>query len=65
VIVRVVSSYFVAAVIVEDNRVVEAAPILSWTIGKSRKWLNVYCVRKGWKMSVVGEVGSVEWGLGG
>jgi hypothetical protein len=59
VIVRVVSSYFVAAVIVEDNRVVEAAPILSYVVGKSLKWLKVYCVRKGWKMSVVGEVSSV------
>jgi|KBSMisStandDraft_5_1062788.scaffolds.fasta_scaffold211567_2 hypothetical protein len=41
--------HFYAAVIVENNRVVRAAPIVKWMIGKSVPDVLAYCMRKGWK----------------
>jgi hypothetical protein len=53
VFVRVVTPYFVAGIVLVDNRVAEAAPILSWMIGKSGDWVRSYCLKKGWKASIV------------
>jgi len=41
---------FCSGVIVRDGRVVEAAPIVRWTIGKRYEWLADYCRRHGWKV---------------
>jgi hypothetical protein len=53
--VRVVAPHFVAGLIVVDNRVFEAAPILSWMIGKDQQWIRSYFKKKGWKAYVVKE----------
>ena len=41
---RVVTNYFVCGIIVKNNKVIEAAPIMSWSIGKDlsviEKWIK-------------------------
>lgn len=46
---RIVAPHYVAGLIVRDGRVVEAAPILGWSMG--RKWSEVreYLSRKGFR----------------
>ena len=43
---RVVLSYAVAGITVRDGRIVDAAPILAWTIGKSFKWFQFWVRQK-------------------
>ena len=52
---RVVASYFVAGLIVDDHdTVVAAAPILRWAEGKTRVEVATYCDQKGWTLHRVG-----------
>lgn len=47
--------HFCAAMVLEDETVIDAAPILKWSIGKRREWLRDYFRQKGWKAVVVTE----------
>jgi hypothetical protein len=55
-LVRVLSSYFVAGIIVTDGIIIESAPILHWTVSKSIAWFNTYCQRKNWKTEELGQI---------
>jgi len=55
ILVRVVTPYYVAGIVLSNDTVIAAAPILKWTIGKKREWLRRYFNDKGWKASVVVE----------
>ncbi len=35
-------------VVVEDNLVIQSAPILSWTVGRQWPYFRDYCEKKGW-----------------
>lgn len=48
-LVQVSAPHFVAGIILKDGVVIEAAPILKWTIGKTQKWLREYFIKKEWK----------------
>lgn len=50
-LVRVVSSYFVAALIMRGDICVEAAPILAWAVGKSRADLRAIFAKRGFVAS--------------
>lgn len=52
-LVRVVAPHFVAGMILRDDTIVSAAPILRWTIGKRRVWLSRYFRRKGWTATIL------------
>jgi hypothetical protein len=52
-LVRVVAPHFVAGLVLENDIVVRAAPILKWAKGKDRDWLRTYFQQKGWIASVV------------
>jgi len=52
-LVRVVSGHFVAGIVVTDDLVTSAAPILRWTIGRRRDWLRFYFARKGWVAKIL------------
>ena len=54
-LVRVVSPYFVAGIVLDIDVVTVAAPILRWTVGKGRGELRAYFDRRGWRASVVSE----------
>ncbi|MFL9499177.1 hypothetical protein ACJMQP_03885 [Rhodopseudomonas palustris] len=41
--------HFYAGLLVRDGRVIAAAPILRWAIGRKTKALGAYFKRKGWK----------------
>lgn len=45
---RIEAPHFVAGLVVEDGRVVEAAPILGWANGKEWREVRAYCKRNGW-----------------
>jgi len=52
-LVQVTAPHFVAGIVLVDEVVVEAAPILRWTIGKDRAFLSAYFRRKGWKAKII------------
>jgi hypothetical protein len=52
-LVAVDAPHFYAGIVLQDGVVVEAVPILKWTVGKQRKWLSNYFQSKGWKAIVV------------
>lgn len=56
-VVRVVAPHFVAGVVIDrpDHRVVRAAPILAWVIGKHEDELRTYFRRKGWNASIIAD----------
>jgi hypothetical protein len=41
-LVAVDAPHFYAGIVLENDRVVCAAPILRWTLGKNREWLRTY-----------------------
>lgn len=45
---RIVAPHFVAGVIVEDGRVVRAAPIVGYMKGWPEERVRAYVARKGW-----------------
>jgi hypothetical protein len=50
-LVQVTAPHFCAGIVVCRDKVVEAAPILSWTLGKPYSWLKRQVFpRKGWKV---------------
>lgn len=52
--VRVEAPHFTAALFIDpDDFVIDAAPILAWTIGKHRKYLTNYFRRKKWKATIL------------
>lgn len=50
---RVVAPHFVAGIIIQGSRCVEAAPVLAWIVGHDRDWLRIQFSRRGWKASIV------------
>jgi hypothetical protein len=49
ILMRVEAPHFVAGLIVTKGRVVRAAPILKWSLGKQWVWIASYIERKGWR----------------
>ena len=53
-LIRVVAPHFVAGVVLVNGRIVEAAPILKWSIGRCFRGFRDYCVgRKNWKVEML------------
>lgn len=50
---QVDSNYFCAGLIEKDGKVIEAAPIQKWMIGKNIEYIKEYCVKKKWKLLLV------------
>lgn len=45
------SGYFYAGVVVNDNTITTAAPILRWSIGKDWLWFQEYAAAKNWRIT--------------
>jgi hypothetical protein len=54
-LVRVEAPHFVAGIVLENDEVTRAAPILKWTLGKDRAYLRTYFRTKGWRATVIKE----------
>lgn len=54
-LVAVDAPHFYAGIVFENDIVIEAAPILKWTIGKHRDYLRKYFKSKKWKATIVKE----------
>ena len=52
---RIVAPHFIAGIILKEDRVVQAAPIVSYMINWSRNRVINYCRSKSWTVSVVNE----------
>lgn len=52
-LVSVDAPHFYAGIVLENDVIVRAAPILKWAIGKRRAWLSDYFRQKGWKAVIV------------
>ena len=53
-LVRVVAPHYVAGYVVENGRVVKAAPILAWAVGKSYSDVGRYLENKGYERQNLG-----------
>lgn len=53
VFVRVVSPFAVAGAVFKNEYCIEAAPLLSYCIGKESSWCREYWHKRGWKASIV------------
>jgi len=55
VLAQITAPHFHAGIVLWDNKVIEAAPIVGYM--KKQKWtrdrVRFYCSEKGWKVSVV------------
>ena len=54
-LIRIKSSYFVAGVVLENAKVIQAAPIVNYMRGWSVENVIEYCRAKGWKVQVLRE----------
>lgn len=52
-LIRIVSPYFVAGVVLGSKRVIRAAPILKYMKGWTKDQVLSYAKKKGWKASPV------------
>lgn len=52
-LIRLVSHFFVAGVIATDGRVVQAAPIVKYSVGWTTHQLYAYAMKRGWSMELV------------
>ena len=50
---QVTSPDFCAGIITQGAEVIEAAPILRWTVGKDTAYLRSYFDKKGWTVAHV------------
>jgi len=50
VLYQVTAPHFCAGIIVIDNIVIKAAPILRWMIDKNVDYLTEYCKKKKWEI---------------
>ncbi len=50
---RITAPHFCAGILVWNNVVMNAAPILAWMKGRHTTWINGYCTRKGWTVEYV------------
>ena len=50
---QITSSYFVAGLIVKDDKVIKSAPIIKWMIGRNLKYIETYCLSKHWKLTEI------------
>lgn len=51
---QITAPHFVAGLLLSENRVQEAAPIIRYMIGWPRARVREYCHRKGWQVRIVG-----------
>lgn len=49
-LLRIIAPWFVAGVVLRDDIVVEAAPILRYTVGWSEERLRSYAKRRRWNV---------------
>lgn len=52
-LVQVTAPHFCAGLVLENDVVVEAAPILSWTLRRSRRVLSQAFRTRGWSVRIV------------
>ena len=54
-LLQITAPCYCAGVVIEDDVVIRAAPILRWSLGKSYQFLENYFQRKGFKVEVIDE----------
>lgn len=54
-VLQLEAPHFTAGVLVRDDRVVEAAPILKYMLGWSRGRVEKYCDKKSWESKEIGQ----------
>lgn len=47
------SKPFTAGIVLFDDKVVEAAPIVRYMKGRTRTWVRTFCAKRKWEISVV------------
>lgn len=47
---QVFAPHFTAGIVVRDERVIDAAPVMRWAIGKELETVLSYARRKGWRV---------------
>lgn len=50
-LIQITAPHFCAGLLIEAGKVVLAAPILRWMMGKPEDYVRFYCRRKGWAVT--------------
>jgi|MudIll2142460700_1097286.scaffolds.fasta_scaffold00083_8 hypothetical protein len=50
---QIKAPHFTAGLVTREGKVVDAAPILQWTLGKPEIGVLSYCRRKRWTMEMI------------
>ena len=58
---RIVSPHFVASVITNGHIVLQSAPVLGWTVGKTFPYVRDYCAARGWSVEPLDEPVHPDW----
>jgi hypothetical protein len=58
---RICAPHFVAALVESGDAVIQAAPILHWTIGKHFSEVRDYCKNRGWRIEPLPESARPHW----
>lgn len=53
ILIRITAPHYCAGLVARDGRVIEAAPILRWTVGKKAEAVIEYAVRKKYHVKVL------------
>lgn len=53
ILYRITSPHFVAGLITNGDIIIQAAPILGWTVTKDFSYVRDYCRKKGWSVEPI------------
>ncbi len=48
--IQIIAPHYTAGLMIFNGRVIEAAPIVRWMVGKSIDYVYSYCQRKGYRI---------------
>lgn len=52
---QVDANHYVAGLVVDRGRIVQAAPILRWTVGRDMQRVQAYLTKRGYRVDLVQE----------
>lgn len=52
---QVDANHYVAGLVVDQGRIVQAAPILRWTVGRDMRRVQAYLTKRGYRVDLVQE----------
>lgn len=58
---RILAPHFVAGVVADDDIIIQAAPIVGWSVGNSFTDFRDYCQKRGWLIEPLDDSSHPRW----